>query len=72
MKRKINTETITFRLPESLRDNLRSIADQTNHHESDLIRSALSELVARFQTRQQPTVTPQPATWSPNGWTTSP
>ncbi|MDP6429858.1 MAG: hypothetical protein QF393_17720 [Rhodospirillales bacterium] len=70
MKRKINTETITFRLPESLRTDLRSIADQTNHHESDLIRSALSELVARFQT-QKPTTTQTP-TWSPNGWTVSP
>ena len=47
MKRTVFPSSVSFRLPEQTRKELRSIADLQNRHESDLVRQAvIKELAA--------------------------
>jgi predicted transcriptional regulator len=47
--RKVNTNTFTFRLPDTLRNEVKEIADYENQHEGVLVRQAIEEMVYRFQ-----------------------
>ena len=59
--------SLIFRLPEDLRKEGQSIADQTNHYETDVIRKALNELVTRFHgTQYNSSQRKAPAVWSKN------
>lgn len=54
MKRRIKTESITFRCSKILKDKIKSIADESMMHDSDVIREILENEFGLEQSYRKP------------------